>query len=392
MILNSKQEQGLKLAVSRYKNGERQTVIAGYAGTGKSTLVRFIIEALGLDENEVCFACYTGKAAEVLRKKGNDNAMTVHRLLYDHFPKPDGTFIRKKKIKFDEKLIVVDECSMLPVDMVKELRWHKESHIIYLGDPFQLPPIKDEDNNHLLDNPDIFLDEIMRQEAESEIIRVSMDIRQGNPLKLFRGNEVQILDKKDLNTGMLLWADTVITATNKKRHLVNQTIRQELGYTEPIVEGEKITCLRNYWDKLDDSYDAPLVNGTIGTLHNAYKSFNVLPPWSGNKMVDIMCGDFVSESGDTYSSLKIDRNMIFTEKKTLDNKTAWRLSKNPKTAHLIPLEFTYAYGITCHRAQGSEWDKVLVIEEGFPFDREEHARWLYTACTRAADKLVLVRK
>ena len=57
-----------------------------------------------------------------------------------------------------------------------------------------------------------------------------------------------------------------------------------------------------------------------------------------------------------------------------------------------PLEFTYGYAITCHKAQGSEWDKVLVIEEDFPFSKEEHARWLYTAATRAAEKLVLIKK
>ena len=65
---------------------------------------------------------------------------------------------------------------------------------------------------------------------------------------------------------------------------------------------------------------------------------------------------------------------------------------NPKTKGLLPFEFTYGYAITTHKAQGSEWDKVLVIEERFPFNKEEHARWLYTACTRAAEKLILIRK
>ena len=58
----------------------------------------------------------------------------------------------------------------------------------------------------------------------------------------------------------------------------------------------------------------------------------------------------------------------------------------------IPNQFTYGYAITCHKSQGSEWDNVLVIEEEFPFDKEEHRRWLYTACTRAAKKLVIIRK
>ena len=84
--------------------------------------------------------------------------------------------------------------------------------------------------------------------------------------------------------------------------------------------------------------------------------------------------------------------MILTGEKCCDARTAYRLNSNPKYAGLLPLEFTYGYAITCHKSQGSEWNKVLVIEEGFPFSREEHARWLYTAATRAAEKLVLIKK
>ena len=65
--------------------------------------------------------------------------------------------------------------------------------------------------------------------------------------------------------------------------------------------------------------------------------------------------------------------------------------RSRKYTHLVPMDFTYGYCITCHKAQGSEWNKVLVIEENFPFIEYEHARWLYTACTRAVDKLVIVR-
>ena len=92
MILTRKQEEGLKLALARYKAREPYTCIAGYAGTGKSTLVQFIISALGVQEHQVAYVAYTGKAAQVLRTKGCHNAMTAHRLLYQSFPKKDGTF------------------------------------------------------------------------------------------------------------------------------------------------------------------------------------------------------------------------------------------------------------------------------------------------------------
>ena len=97
MILTAKQEQGLKIAIQRHKDGEKYTVISGYAGSGKTTLVRFIISALDVDESKVCYAAFTGKAAEVLRKKGNRNVCTLHRLLYESIPREAGGFYRKVK-------------------------------------------------------------------------------------------------------------------------------------------------------------------------------------------------------------------------------------------------------------------------------------------------------
>ena len=88
----------------------------------------------------------------------------------------------------------------------------------------------------------------------------------------------------------------------------------------------------------------------------------------------------------------MDNKMILTGEKCVDYRSAYRISKNPRYLSAIPMEFTYGYAITCHKSQGSEWDKVLVVEEKFPFDKEEHARWLYTACTRASEKLVIIKK
>lgn len=135
MILTAKQEQGLKIAVQRYRDGEKYTVISGYAGTGKSTLVRFIIEALGVSEESVCFATFTGKAAQVLLKKGNKNVRTLHKLLYKSFPKPDGGFARIPVEKIPYRIVVVDEVSMAPKTLMALLATYNV-HIICLGDPF----------------------------------------------------------------------------------------------------------------------------------------------------------------------------------------------------------------------------------------------------------------
>ena len=109
------------------------------------------------------------------------------------------------------------------------------------------------------------------------------------------------------------------------------------------------------------------------------------------RRVETLNCDFVEEGGEVYPNLIMDKNMILTGEKTLDWKTEYAVSQNKLYKHLLPYEFTYGYAITTHRAQGSEWDKVLVIEEKFPFNEEEHARWLYTAVTRASEKLVLIR-
>ena len=166
MILTRKQEEGLRIAVERHRNHEKYTVIAGYAGTGKSTLVKFIIEALDVDHGKVCYATFTGKAAQVLAKKGNKNAMTLHKLLYNSIPRKGGGFMRIPKDRLDYTIVVVDEISMAPKSIINMLFRHNV-YVICLGDPFQLPPVEKEEDNHLLDSPHIFLDEIMRQAQES---------------------------------------------------------------------------------------------------------------------------------------------------------------------------------------------------------------------------------
>jgi len=391
MELTTKQEQGLKIAIERHQAHEKYTVIAGYAGTGKSTLVRFIIDALDVEKNKVAYVSYTGKAAEVLRKKGNENAMTLHKLLYTSIPRAAGGWIRKPKPTLGYSIVVVDEISMVPKVLI-DLLFSYKVYVICLGDPFQLPPIDKDEDNHLLDNPHIFLDEIMRQEAESEIIQLTMKIRDGSPIDYFKGNEVQILKTSELNTGMLLWADQILTATNAKRLAINNQMRTLLGHGPSPEDGDKVVCLRNYWDICNDEGD-PLVNGTGGILTNTFKSFRKIPAAARvpiNKF-DILQGDFITDNH-IYSGVEIDYQMMLTGEKCCDWRVSYKLGKlKPRYGEIVPLEFAYGYAITTHKAQGSEWDNVLVLEEPFPYNKIEHARWLYTAVSRSAEKLVLIR-
>ena len=390
--LNKKQQLGLKLAVDRFKSGEKYTVIAGYAGTGKSTLVRFIIDALNISEDSVCYATFTGKAAEVLRKKGNKNAMTLHKLLYDSIPKSDGTFYRRPKESLDYDLVVVDEISMVPGKFI-ELLFSYNCHVICLGDPYQLPPIDKNDANTLLDNPHIFLDEIMRQEAESEIIQLTMKIRNGEDIPFMHGKEVIVAPKAELVTGHLTWADIIICATNKTRHDMNRQKRELLGYSGVLQTGERIIVKRNYWEDCDEDGNA-LVNGTVGTVANPYESFVRIPSYVKNNRRDLpLIGCiFTPDGGKSFDTFEIDKDYLLKEEPCVDWRVSYQLGKlKPKIGDILPKQATYGYALTCHAAQGSEFDKVLVIEESFPFDKTEHQRWLYTAVSRSAEKCILVR-
>lgn len=394
MILTKKQELGVKKALERYRNKEKYIVISGYAGVGKSTLVKFIIEALDVDKDKVCYATFTGKAAEVLRKKGNKNAITLHKLLYNFIPIDNGRFIRTPKEFIDYSIVVVDEISMAPKEMVELLFTHN-CFVICLGDPFQLPPINKNEDNHLLDNPHIFLDEIMRQAQDSEIIKLSMDIRENKSISRYMGENLRVYERHEFVSQMMTWADQIIVATNNTRNALNARIRQNLGFGADPCVGDKIICHHNYWDYLDDSKNNPLVNGTIGYIRNLKEKRIIVPkPTFFNmqkKSYEILDIDFENVSNEKYSNLIIDKSYLENEEKTLDWKDEGRINKMKRSKSYLPLIFDYGYAITCHRAQGSEFNNVLVIEESFPFSREEHARWLYTACTRSSERLILIK-
>lgn len=394
MQLTKKQEEGLNETLARYNHGERYVVISGYAGTGKTTLVKFIISALDVEPEKVAYAAFTGKAAEILRKNGNKNAMTLHKLLYDSIPRPGGGYFRKIKPALEYSIVVVDEVSMVPKSMVEILLRHK-IFIIFLGDPEQLPQIDKNEAHNLLDHPHVFLDEIMRQAAESEIIQLTMKIRNEEIIPFTQGKEVMILPKEELTLGHLNWADQVICGTNATRHKLTEQMRTSLGYQSELPQnGEKMICLSNYWEDWSDNGDSALVNGMTGIIENPFETYRMAPRYVKMRehRIPLIQGNFILDDGQIFSQVPMDKELIRTGEPFLDWRESYALGKiKNRAGDFIPRSFTYGYAITCHKAQGSQFDKVTVIEETFPFDRIEHRRWLYTACTRPIEKLVLFR-
>ena len=391
MQLTQKQQEGLEIALARYKQKKPWTCISGYAGTGKSTLVKYIIAALGISPMEVAYVTFTGKAASVLREKGCPNAITAHKLLYYCKRLKNGRYVfnARTKLEYPFKLLVVDEVSMLPKKLWDLLLSHK-IHVLALGDPYQLPPIDKSSDNMVLNNPHVFLDEIMRQAKDSEIIQLSMLIRNQQPLEYFKGKEVQVLRKSEVQNGMYLWADQILVATNQTRKDLNTHIRQNLlNYGAEPVKGDKLICLRNNWDVFDVNGQIPLINGAIGRVDEYYLEDAVYLPYLNKPITAMMTNLNFDEYN--FFGLPIDYNYLQKNEKIFTPQEEYRIHQNKGNMLSLPIEFDYGYAITCHKAQGSQWDKVMVVEEKFPFNKEEHSRWLYTAVTRAASKLILVR-
>lgn len=414
MELTAKQEEALKLAVNRYKVGLPYTVISGYAGSGKSTLVKFIISALNIPDERVAYVAYTGKAANVLKNKGCPNATTAHKLLYHARQTKDGNYVFTPKLQLDVpyELIVVDEVSMLPQHLWYQLLSHNV-YVLAIGDPGQLSPPKDETNS-VLENPHIFLDEIMRQAQDSAIIRLSMHIREGKDFRSFPtvSGEVRIIPHRwefeDENV-TLLQASQIICGLNAQRYELNNKVRALLGRGPTPEPDDKIIGLKNHWDDISEEGNA-LTNGAIGNIvpHEHFiQTYPYIKKFAGFKDTDILFADFVTEDGDKFLNLPIDYQCLVTNNASLTAAQEYTLGGYNKMLimqaqkneyfdksgiKIIPYCFNYGYAITCWKAQGSEYPYVLGYDCSWlrKKNKEEYKKYLYTLVTRAEKAIILV--
>jgi exodeoxyribonuclease-5 len=357
--LSEEQQKAVNLAARAVMDDELFK-LGGYAGTGKTTVAQAIA-----DQVPGCMPCaFTGKAAYRLREKGL-MAQTIHSLIY--YPdEATKTFTLRDDVEGDWFLI--DEGSMISAELWKDLLSFGLP-ILLLGDPGQLEPVGNDPK--LMHKPDVILEQIHRQAEGNGIIEFATDIRRGTPINpnievlenIQLGYEdVNISHGKQPTYGDLEWSDVIICGFNKTRVKINQIIRTMKNIRSPTpIEGERIICLKN-------DRRLGVFNGQMFTIAEIISKEGYYTRAS--------C---LNDMGQTQI-LKL-YNPQFGAKKTLGFRDV------PKGS----VAADYAYCITCHKSQGSEWDNVLVIDEQMP--RLWNAtRWRYTAVTRASKKLKMFYK
>ncbi len=339
----------------------------GNAGTGKTTLARHLAESV---DGKVSYAAFTGKAALVMRAKGCGGASTIHSLIYK--ARESSEEIPSFELWDDApaskaKLIVIDECSMVDSELGRDLLSFGIP-LLVLGDPAQLPPIQGA-GFFTEAEPDAMLTEVHRQAQDDPIVRLSMMVREGERLEPGRYGDTEIVLLADFDPDRVLEADQILVGRNNTRRAYNTRLRERLGREESLpVSGDKLVCLRNNRKK-------GLFNGGLWQVKEraAGKSGGIIT-------MRIAPDADLSGSALGIKGLKVSvrRECFLGGIEDFD----WPQRKKYD-------EFDYGYVLTVHKAQGSQWDDVVLFDESFAF-QDSRARWLYTGITRAAKKLTLV--
>lgn len=369
--------------------------LAGYAGTGKTTLAKHLAATVN---GPVYFAAYTGKAAQVLTKSGAVNVSTIHKLIYTpkdksqqrlkdleaeraklltHSPVPKVLLEKVEKAiqqertnlarpmfqlnsespLYDAALLVVDEYSMIDEQMGEDLLSFG-CPILALGDPGQLPPVGG--TPFFKNKPDILLTEIHRQAQDNPIIWMSKEVREGRVLRPGDYGASRVipygrLPREELRD-MVLSTDQLLVGRNATRITSNGRARELLGRTNALPqEGDKLVCLRN-------NHEVGLLNGQL---------------WKARADA-IFDGDHAMLNIESEDGIKVEVSA---------HPDYFHGGKPEYWARKDAEEFDYGYALTVHKSQGSQWNNVLLFDEWYGKDRKE---WLYTAITRAAERIDIV--
>lgn len=356
------QQEAVNAVSAWYEKKDKQVFkLFGYAGTGKTTLARHFADTILGERERALYAAYTGKAAHVLRTKGCRGASTIHRLIYKTTQDDKG----KLHFSLDDEsslvyadLLILDEVSMVGEKIAEDLESFG-TPLLVLGDPAQLPPIQDA-GYYTNGKPDIMLTEIHRQAEGNSIIEMATKTRNQCPLGIGKYGDSAVIFK--MIPELCLEADQMIVGKNVTRRSYNQAFRRQLGLGNKLGEGlpevsDKIICLRN-------NHEMGLLNGSIWSVDKVKET----------EFTDKLLLDIRSEER-TMKGVEVHKDYF------LGGVVHWR-------EELDANSFDYGYAITCHKSQGSQWDNVVIIDESAVFGATRW-KWLYTAITRAAEKVTI---
>lgn len=398
MKLSPQQEQALA-SVSAWFRAKEQPIfrVFGYAGAGKSTIAKRFAD---LTDGVVLFACYTGKACHVLRNKGCPNVSTIHSLIYNardksrqplydlqaelkrlqeleadvseieraieaekqNLSRPAFDFNEGSKLSSAD-LLVVDECSMVSGRMADDLLSFGVP-ILVLGDPGQLPPI--EGRGYFTQaEPDVMLTEIHRQARDNPIIDMATRVRLGERLPEGNYGSSLVVNRRNFDKSSVTANAQILCGLNKTRIRANHRRRQILGFTSEFPEsGDRLVCLRN-------NHDVGLLNGAIWEVVSPLPAVNGIQSFATYRLRSTDDGKELDV--EVHKKLFRGEKLEYWEKKAAE-------------------EFDYGYCLTVHKGQGSQWEEVFIVDEtrSFPINKDPK-RWLYTAITRASEKVTLIR-
>lgn len=398
IIFTEEQERTIQAAVDWFFNSSEQVFeISGGAGTGKSVVINEIIKRLKLNFYEYLAAAYTGAAAIVMRTKGLINAQSLHSIFYylekieddydDPYEKVNTKFNTKKErfifvpvpvggISDDIKLIVIDEGYMVP----KNMRYHILKHgikVLVCGDAQQLPPIGD-DPAFLTGSNIHWLTQVMRQNQNNPIVYLAQRAIKGEPIHCGRyGNNAVVIEEPDFTTEMALKIGNIICGTNNTRDKFNNIIRSLLGRRSTTPEyGDRVICRKNNWERSIDNI--ALANGLQGYIVSPVDATKFC-----FKNKNIFSMDFLPDLLPyPFQDLQVNYPYIKSDHKNRE------IIKNDK--HTKGELFEYAYAITTHISQGSEYQAGIFFEEYLRPDIQNSLT--YTGITRFRNFLIYVKR
>jgi ATP-dependent exoDNAse (exonuclease V) alpha subunit len=344
-------------------NGKQVFRLYGAAGTGKTHLLGVILKHLS--QARIALGTLSGKASVVLTRVTGFPARTLHSMLYTLEGEDGaGQLLFRENPDFEinhAELIAVDEVSMVHADMARSLL-KLGKRIFVVGDPYQLAPVGG-DPGFTNAAPDAELTEIVRQAEGSPILTLAGRARAGKQIAVGKYGDSEVVGELSLSVDHVLGAEQILVGTRARMHYLNARIRELQGARSFLPRaGDKLICLRNAPHK-------GLLNGGM---------------W---RVVEV--GDVRHRSGAEKLVLSVESlDFLGTAPRTLEVDSRFFLPRDADQQALARSEVAlgYGYAITVHKAQGSQWDSVLLFDE--PFD--DHAKWRYTAITRAAKTIRIV--